>query len=311
MADEEKPFYRAEHVLRAIGGRETEYRVWSSSLEDVFDEGYKLTVRCQITDAQEEGIYAAGSKRRLKDVEFFLRRRFPDGQLLETRIAGLIDSITRDVVADPGKDGTNDTFTVVIVPALAQLKLDLKGGTWHNKSHADILYEELKKGLEPYGRTVRRQLVGNYPEVDFTVRQPHESLYDFALKLMARTGINFWFDFSQGVEQLVLCDSNDALPKITRRGSVPFRPQWIATTGSDNEERIQSVSRESGMQPSQVEFLGFDPQHPKLPLAGMADMTSLLSGIPNFSGIFGASAIPVIPGLSAVSGLAGPPTQPR
>ena len=227
MADGSKPFYRTEHVLRTIGGEEHEFLVWGFTYEDTFDEGYKLVVRCQIPAALEEGLYQAASSRRLKDVEFFLKRQFPDGQILEQRIAGLIDSMERSVSGEPGRGRSNDEFIVTIVPALEQLKLDQKGGTWHNKSHADILFEELKKGLEPYGRTVEKKLSGTYPEIDFTVRQPGESLYDFVLKLMERTGINFYFDHAAGVEKLVLCDSNDVLPEITRRGSKPFRPQWL------------------------------------------------------------------------------------
>lgn len=285
MAADGKPFYRTEHVLRTIGGDDHEYIVWSFEYEDVFDEGYKLKVRCQIPAALQEGLYEACSSRRLKDVEFFLRRRFPDGQMLETRIAGIVDAIERDVGGEPGKGRTYDMFTVTIVPALEQLKLDQKGGTWHKKSHADILFEELKKGLEPYGRTVRRDLSGDYPPIDFTVRQPHENLYEFALKLMERTGINFYFDHSAGVEQLVLCDANDKLPDINRRGGKPFRPQWDAPMGSDNEEWITNMNRVASMVPAQVEFLGFDvTSHPQIPVVGIADIAGM------FSAIFGALA---------------------
>ena len=129
MADDGKPFYRTEHVLKTLGGEEHEFLVWGFNYEDTFDEGYKLVVRCQIPAALEEQLYSACSSRRLKDVEFFLKRRFPDGQLLETRIAGLIDAIERDVSAEPGKGRTNDMFNVTIVSAFEQLKLDQKGGT--------------------------------------------------------------------------------------------------------------------------------------------------------------------------------------
>lgn len=283
MASDGKPFYRTEHVLRTIGGDDHEFIVWSFEYEDVFDEGYKLKVKCQIPAALEEGLYAACSSRRLKDVEFFMRRRFPDGQLLETRIAGMIDSVERGMGGEPGKGRTYDMFNLTIVPALEQLKLDQKGGTWHKKSHADILFEELKKGLEGYGRSVRRELTGTYPEIDFTVRQPHETLYEFALKLMERTGINFWFDHSAGVEQLVLCDNNEGFPEINRRGSKPFRPQWDAPMGTDNEEWITNMTRDASKVPAQVEFLGFDvTSHPQIPVSGIADIAGM------FSAIFGA-----------------------
>jgi type VI secretion system secreted protein VgrG len=283
MASDGKPFYRTEHVLRTIGGDDHEFIVWSFDYEDVFDEGYKLVVKCQIPSALEEGLYQACSSRRLKDAEFFLKRRFPDGQILETRVAGIIDAVERDVGGEPGQGRTYDMFNITIVPALEQLKLDQKGGTWHKKSHADILFDELKKGLEPYGRTVRRELTGEYPPIDFTVRQPHESLYDFALKLMERTGINFYFDHSGGVEQLVLCDSNDALPDISRRGGKPFRPQWDAPMGTDNEEWITNMNREASMVPAQVEFLGFDvTSTPQIPVSGVADIAGM------FSSVFGA-----------------------
>jgi uncharacterized protein involved in type VI secretion and phage assembly len=309
MAD--KPFYRTEHVLRTIGGEEHEFLVWGFSFTDVFDEGYKLEVRCQVPAALQEGLYAACSSRRLKDMEFFLRRKFPDGELLETRIAGLVDSIQRNMTGQPDMGRSNDEFTVTIVPALEQLKLDQQGGTWHKRSHADILYEQLKKGLAPYGRTVRRELTGNYPEIDFTVRQPHESLYEFALKLMERTGINFWFDHSAGVEQLVLSDNNDGLPEINRRGSKPFKPQWLEPVPTDDEEWILNMNRVAAMAPSQVEFLGFDvTSHPQMPVIGLADMGSLFSSIAGLVGGMLGGAVGGALGSLGGGGGGPPPATP-
>ena len=154
MAD--KPFYRTEYRLQRIGGDDKEFLVVDFQLEDELNEGYHLKVHCTIPDALQEQMAAACGSRRGVDVEFFMRRQFPDGELLETRIAGLVHSMERSQEGDPELGRFNDEFLVTIVPAWELLKNEQTGGTWHKRSYADILFEMLQEGLSPFGRSVDR-----------------------------------------------------------------------------------------------------------------------------------------------------------
>ncbi|MCH9688227.1 MAG: phage baseplate assembly protein V [Deltaproteobacteria bacterium] len=276
MADSGKPFYRTEHHLRRLGGDDTEFLVQGFDLSDVLNEGYRLVVRCKIAAARQQSLFEACAARRLADVEFFLRRRFPDGYLLETRIVGLVHSIQRSLSGEPGMGPSTDTFRVEIVPALELMKADQQGGTWHDRSTADVLCEVLDEGLAVHGRGIQRKLTGTYPAVDLIVRRPNESRYDFAQKLMRRTGISFHFDHRSGVETLVLTDDNDALPQGTQRHpEVPLRSQWL-DLATNQEERISGVCRAVGMAPSSVEYIGFDVGTPQVPVQGLAELDSVL-----------------------------------
>lgn len=276
MADSGKPNYRTEHHLRRLGGDDKEFLVHGFELRDVLNEGYRLVVHCKIAAALRQGLFEACAARRLADVEFFLRRRFPDGDRLETRIAGLIHSIERSLSGEPGMGPSTDDFRVEIVPALELTKGDQQGGTWHDRSYADVLYEVLQQGLGAHGRAVQRKLEGSYPVIDLIVRRPDESRYDFVQKLMRRTGISFHFDHRSGVETLVLSDHNDAFPVgAQRHPGVPLRSQWI-DLATDQEERITGVSRAAGMAPSEIEYVGFDVGTPQIPVQGQAQLDSVM-----------------------------------
>jgi len=254
MADSGKAQYLVEYTLGRVGGDPNEFLVDAVSYTDGLNDCYNLRVRCRIPAARNESAYQACAQRRLKDVEFFMRRRFPDGFVLETRIVGLILSVERSALADD-----DDPFTVIIVPAASLLAHHTEGGTWHNRSHADVLRNVLRQGLAPYGRSVEDRINRAYPEMDLVVRRPDESLLDFVKKLCGRTGINFWFKHDGSVETLVLCDTNDGFldGNQRQRRDLPFKPVWFEHA-TDGEEQVLSAQRLSTLGTSEVQFKGFD-----------------------------------------------------
>lgn len=254
MADSGKAQYLVEYQLRCVGGDPNEFLVDSVSMSDELNACYTLRVRCRIPAARTESAYRATAKRRLKDVELFMRRRFPDGSLLETRILGVILSVERSALADD-----DDPFTVLIVPAMSLLAQQTEGGTWHNRTYPDVMRTELRKALSQYGRTLEDKISRAYPEMDLIVRRPDENLLDFVKKLCGRTGINFYFKHEGSVEILVLCDANDGFldGNQRQRRDLPFKPVWFEHA-TDGEEQVLTAQRMSSLAPSEQQFKGFD-----------------------------------------------------
>ena len=131
-----KANYLVEYQFAYLGGDPHEFRVEEVALHDALNECYSVRLRCQIPAAQDEPGQGACTGRRLKDVELLIRRRFPDGFVLETRVLGVLLALERTTAKE-----SDDTFNVNIVPAMALLAHHTEGGTWHNRSYADVLRE--------------------------------------------------------------------------------------------------------------------------------------------------------------------------
>lgn len=255
MADSgSKPQYLVEYSLRYAGGDPNDFFVQHVSIHDRLNDCYNVRVRCHIAGARQESNYQACAKRRLKDVELTLRRRFPDGMVLETKVLGVILSVDRTNVLD-----ADDPFVITIVPAMAVLSHQCEGGTWHNRTIPDVLRKVLRKALPSYGRTFDDKITRSYPEHDIIVRRPDENLLDFVKKLCARVGINFYFRHDGAVETLVLCDSNDGFLDGNQRlpKSYPFKPTWVEHA-TDGEEQVLEANRTSSLGPTEIEYRGFD-----------------------------------------------------
>jgi len=254
MADSGKPQYLVEYQLTYLAGDPNEFLVDDVQIRDALNEPYNIRVRCRIPAARTESAYQACSQRRLKDVQLVMRRRFPDGFVLETKIVGVILSVERNSLADD-----DDPFVVTMVPAFALLAHQAEGGTWHNRTYPDVLRKVLREGLAPYGRTIEDKITRAYPEMDLIVRRPDESLLDFVKKICGRTGINFYFKYDGSVETLVLCDSNDGFldGNQRQRRDLPFKPVWFEHA-TDGEEQVLHAVRNSSLGTSESQFKGFD-----------------------------------------------------
>lgn len=262
-----KTNYLVEYQIAMAGGDPREFLVQDVAITDALNQCYSVRVRCNIPAAREESGRAACTSRRLKDVELFMRRRFPDGFVLENRIVGVLLSLERATAEE-----SDDSFALTLVPAMALLAHHVEGGTWHNRSYADVMREVLRKGLSTYGRTIEDRITRDYPEIDLIVRRPDETLLAFVQKLAARTGINFYFRHDGNVETLVLCDTNEGFldGNQRQRRDLPFRPVWLEHA-TDGEEQILSARRAAQLDSSEVEFLGFDVAGtPMEPVKGLA-----------------------------------------
>ncbi len=249
-----KPQYLVEYSLKCVGGDPIEFNVDNVDIHDQLNGCYTARVHCHIAAARHESNYQACAKRRLKDVELTMRRRFPDGFVLETKVLGLILAVDRANVA-----GADDPFVVTIVPAMAILAHQCEGGTWHNRTIPDVLRKVLRKALPTYGRTFDDKITRAYPAHDIIVRRPDESLLDFVKKLCARAGINFYFRHDGAVETLVLCDTNDGFLDGNQRQPrhLPFRPVWV-DHATDGEEQVLDANRTCSLGPTEIEYRGFD-----------------------------------------------------
>jgi type VI secretion system secreted protein VgrG len=85
--------------------------------------------------------------------------------------------------------------------------------------HEKTVIEILQELLSPYGTlTVNTQ--GSYPTLEYTV-QFNESDFDFAVRMMERHGISYFFKMSDGNHDMVLTDSVESHDVL---GSFPVKP---------------------------------------------------------------------------------------
>ena len=102
MADSgSKPQYLVSYQLQRVGGDPNEFLVDSVSIQDKLNDCYNIRVQCRIPSARQESDYQACAQRRLKDVELFLRRRFPDGFVLEMGRTDVVARLERFVATWP------------------------------------------------------------------------------------------------------------------------------------------------------------------------------------------------------------------
>lgn len=220
------------------GGKDAHFQCKSFTLTDRLNEGYRLVVRCEIPSEEFTTPDESTSKYALQDVRFTIRRWFPDGQRVETRLFGLVESVHR--LSAPAR-GRADIFEVEVVSAFTLLREHQRGQTWHRRTYVEVLEETLRRDLELYGRTFEARLSKTYPVIDFTVRRPNESTFEFVRELCRRTGICILFTHDGPRESLVLVDANEAF--VDGQVRYPGEPIPLAWEDNDQEERVISVSR--------------------------------------------------------------------
>ena len=133
---------------------------------------------------------------------------------LHHEICGIIESI---------EDGINDhddmLAMLTIVPALRALGQRRTSRIFQEMTVPEILEEVLNEGLGPYQRSIDTGfLTGDYPTEEYTV-QYQETDLDFCHRLMEEYGIIYRFKHEDGVETMMLIDSDSAWFDVTSYGN--------------------------------------------------------------------------------------------
>ncbi|UQA59691.1 type VI secretion system Vgr family protein [Polyangium aurulentum] len=164
-------------------------------------------------------------------------------------------------------------FRIDVVPRLAQLALAQRSHLWTEKKIPDILAEVLEEaGIS--GDTLELRLSGKYP-TEAHVCQYKETNLDFISRWMEREGIYYFFDFSGGVDKLVLVDDP------ARHGAMPAAPvRYYPVSGSDAMKRdaLRTFHCKRAARPSRVELADYDYMKPSLDVSGDASVSAGLSG---------------------------------
>ena len=121
----------------------------------------------------------------------------------------------------------------------------------------------IKQVLSDHGLDdLRSQLLGEYPDVDYTV-QYRESALDFVTRLMEREGIYYYFRHDEKKHTVVMTDAqHESAPNYAE---VPYYPP--DPTHEREEEHLNRWSVSEGIQPGVYALNAFDFEKPKANLA--------------------------------------------
>lgn len=261
------------------GGRDISVRRIEYSEE--INHPYLLRVECDLPDLRREPIQQVCDT--LAGASAVLRMVREYEQPLEERVCGVIltaermqsrfeRELERQESRETGSEPMDAGYVLHIVPAFELLKLHTWGsGSWHDRTHADVLEMTLSKELEKYGRKVVNKAKSGM-KVDHIVRPPGESLLDFARRLMNDAGISSYFTHEGDAETLVLCDTNDGYIEGTQYQprDQPFRVDY--TQRHHQTELVARVKGQSTVQPSSFQVQSFDAVGtPPVPILGNSE----------------------------------------
>ena len=199
---------------------------------------------------------------------------------LHHEICGIIESI---------EDGINDhddmLAMLTIVPALRALGQRRTSRIFQEMTVPEILEEVLNEGLGPYQRSIDTGfLTGDYPTEEYTV-QYQETDLDFCHRLMEEYGIIYRFKHEDGVETMMLIDSDSAWFDVTSYGNDDGMIAMVQRDGSPGmREDIREFFRESKRRQTVARTMVFDWLAPdSLQEAENSEATDV--GIPNGAAI--------------------------
>ncbi len=155
--------------------------------------------------------------------------------------------------------GQNEDLTLYqaeVVPRLWFAGLVHDCRIFQNLTAPAIVEEILKKHNVDY----RLKLTGTYPKREYCV-QYRESDLAFISRLLEEEGIFYWFDHSGSREQLLLADSNSALPKCPEQATAR-----MALQADLQEDAVQELQREHAAHTSKVTLNSYSYLEPRLSL---------------------------------------------
>jgi type VI secretion system secreted protein VgrG len=245
-----------------VAGHKVKF-VGDVSYEEELNSPFKLEVFCSLEIGHDADPASVNRELRHKDVVLRMEREGHADTALEIKglVANAMYSYSpADTHEEVGSEPRR-SFQLEVVPAFALLEHHRdKPQAWHNRTYAFVLQQVLEAELGVYGRTVRNDAKPG-PNIPLITRSPGESALAFAQRLMYESGINSYFEHTDGPKEiLVLADTNEsfATPKLPHEGR-------ISLTESEGAFFIDNVRYVAQSGSSSTEFAGFDPvQSPNL-----------------------------------------------
>jgi type VI secretion system secreted protein VgrG len=177
----------------------------------------------------------------------------------ERRLSGVVLSVEQG-----GHTHDHVLAAVTVGPAMATLAHRAGSRMFQALTVPDIVSQVLTEGLQPYQRTLRKNLSRPYPEREYCL-QYEETDLAFVTRLLADEGIFFWFDQSGQHEELVLVDEN--------QGCDPFAADdaTVAVRGPGavlaDAEALREFYWTEHIRPTAVMLRDFDWTRPALDLS--------------------------------------------
>jgi len=212
---------------------EDAWEVSGLQLYERLDQPYELRLELRTDDAGAEPLTMLGAPITLSVERGVLHREF----------SGIVES-----VEDGAVEQDHVFATLKVVPALMALGQRRTSRIFQEMTIPEILQEVLDEGLGPYERSADLEfLSGEYPAQEYTV-QYQETDLDFVHRLMEEYGISYHFTHEDGVETLVLFDSDAAYTDLLSYANQPGVLPMVERGGSPGmREDVREFQRESKM----------------------------------------------------------------
>jgi type VI secretion system secreted protein VgrG len=238
-ADEQPVMLRFECEASAA-----HWEVSGMQLSEGLNQPYELRLELRSDDPAAEATEMLG-----QPITVTVERGGP-----QREICGIVEAVEDGVY-----DQHHTVAALTVVPALLALGQRRNSRIFSEMTIPDILKDVLEAGLGPYKRSIDQDfLTGDYSPQEYTV-QYQETDLDFVHRLMEEYGIGYRFKHEDGVETLVLFDSDSAYVDVAAHGNDAGSLHLVQTGGSPGmREDVREFSRESKLRPTVARTTVFD-----------------------------------------------------
>ena len=229
---------------------DTEWVATSFDLVEAIDGPYKARI-----DIETEQLSADVGELLGSTAELCMQR----GELAPRHVYGVVAQ-----VETLGQTDHRLRARVTLVSAFSLARQRTNSRIWQDRSVQDIVREVLAASLDEYERSVDLgHLQRGAQKRDYCV-QYRETDFDFVCRLLAESGISWFFvhDADRGHEVLTLCDANEHYP---RHGGVDGTStlQIIAHNPDEADvESLQTFEWKRALTSTTVALAGHDPASP-------------------------------------------------
>lgn len=169
-------------------------------------------------------------------------------------------------------EGGRFKYRLVLRPNFWFLSKTMDNRIFQNMTVPDIVAQVLDEaGVSNY----RQDLNGSYPDREYCV-QYGESDLDFVQRLLEHEGIFYYFEFTDGAHEMVMCDKISDLPTAPACDEIDFEQGAVQRTGEQNVitkfERIDTASTAKWV------HTDYDFEKPSADLMATAEMGGWHSG---------------------------------
>ena len=166
---------------------------------------------------------------------------------------------------EKSKEGRTYSYEATLHPWLWFLTRSSNSRIFQNKTIPQIIDEVCK--AYPFSKIDKKNLTGNYGPWENCV-QYRETDFNFISRLMEYEGIYYYFDYADGSNTLVLCDSPGTHKATKHYEKIPFTENADAHVAEVDHITDWHISHE--VQPGRFTLNDFDFKKPKVSLIGKA-----------------------------------------